>query len=243
MWPLRAVSIPAYLVIGRAHLPEPCAQGPSQTPSAQGLQGTLGLHDTHVVGLSSVHAHALPPHQTSLTKYKFKCQTQQMSTHINVREFQGVDRRALSHRSSSECGSLSIRTGYTLMKEACASGTPVSCACGPVSWIHLIEFVSGLLFVGSEKINWVEPLLSAFAQACCPGGLSSPVAEGSCHSFGKPGFWMGSRQSAPGPFINSRRHSRACSNQALNRAAFLVGCVGFRIRDVIENIFGQRLRV
>lgn len=115
--------------------------------------------------------------------------------------------------------------------------------CGPVSWIHLIEFVSGLLFTGSEKINWVEPLLSALAQACHPGVLSSPVVEGSCHSFGKPGFWMGSRQSAPGPFINSRCLSRACTNQALNRAAFLVGCVGFRIRDVIENIFGQRLRV
>lgn len=126
VWPLRAVSVPAYLVIGRAHLPEPCAHGPSQTPSAQGLQGTLGLHDTHVVGLSSVHAHALPPHQTSLTKYKFKCQTPHMSTQINVKEFQGVDRIALSHRSSSECGSLSLRTGCTLTKEACASDTPVS---------------------------------------------------------------------------------------------------------------------
>lgn len=33
--------------------------------------------------------------------------------------------------------------------------------------------------------------------------------------------------------------SRVCTNQALNRAAFLVTCVGFRIRDMIKNIFGK----
>ena len=35
--------------------------------------------------------------------------------------------------------------------------------------------------------------------------------------------------------------SWVCANQVLNRAAFLLDCVGSAVEDVIENIFGKRL--
>lgn len=43
--------------------------------------------------------------------------------------------------------------------------------------------------------------------------------------------------SAPGAF------NRVCANQDLNRATFLVGCVGFPAGNVTENVFAKRLVV
>lgn len=52
--------------------PKSFIQGASH-PMHMGPKGTLAdMHDTHVVALASAHIHALPSHQTSLKKLKFK---------------------------------------------------------------------------------------------------------------------------------------------------------------------------
>lgn len=70
-------------------------------------------------------------------------------------------------------------------------------------------FVAGLLFAGSERDNWAEPVLAAPAQASGLRALGSPAAEAAATSLGSLASGWVSRQSASGPFIHSRCRERS----------------------------------
>lgn len=103
--------------------------------------------------------------------------------------------------------------------------------------------MAGLLFAGPENNNWAEPGLAAPAQAWGPRMLGSPGAKTAATSWEAwfPAGFVGSQQQ--GHSRTPGTASQVWTHQSLNRAASPAGCMGFKIRDVIENISGKRLRV
>ena len=93
-----------------------------------------------------------------------------------------------------------------------------------------MESVSDLLFAGSEKINWAEPVLAAAALPS-PRVFGSPGTKGSYHFFGKPGFGWVSRQSTDElAFVSSRCHELGLCKSGAEQSSFPTGLCGHRSR-------------
>lgn len=113
--------------------------------------------------------------------------------HFSFKDFEDSARIALNQAGYSECGSLCWQDGLHIrVSAACASILLISQRpCGPA--LDSLESVADLLFAGSGKNNCLywQLLARPVVQECL-----APRCWRGCHFFGKPGFWMVSRQSA-----------------------------------------------
>lgn len=105
-----------------------------------------------------------------------------------------------------------------------------------------VESVSDLLFAGSEDL-----LGRACIGSCSLALVQRYLAPQALRQLPLSGSQVLDRflnnQHDELAFVTSGAMSWVCTNQVLNRAAFLVDSVGFTVEDVIENIFGKRLSV